>query len=133
MPFIYQRPKVQSCTNAQSTSIISGSKAVDFAAFSAGILTLILNVNNNINNNNNNNNNLNINAVDSSNIVANFNTNNANQVNIMPPGRRRKRSLVHTSAIALIRLLTVAWMMDVKKRKIKDVKETGLIARYLWT
>ena len=72
----------QSCTSAQSTSIISGSKAVDFAAFAAGILTLVLNVNNNINNNNNNNNNLNINAVDSSNIVANFNTNNANQVNI---------------------------------------------------
>ena len=33
-----------------------------------------------INNNNNNNNNVNINAVDSSNIVTNFNTNNANQV-----------------------------------------------------
>ena len=44
------------------------------------VLTLVLNVNNNINNNNNNNNNLNINAVDSSNVVANFNTNNANQV-----------------------------------------------------
>lgn len=53
---------------------------MDFAAFAAGILTLVLNVNNNVNNNNNNNNNLNINAVDSSNIVANFNVNNANQV-----------------------------------------------------
>ena len=80
LPAIYQRDSVKSCTNAASTSIISGSKAIDFAAFAAGILTLVLNVNNNINNNNNNNNNLNINAVDSSNIVANFNTNNANQV-----------------------------------------------------
>ena len=80
LPFIYQRDKVKSCTNAASTSIISGGKAVDFAAFAAGVLTLVLNVNNNINNNNNNNNNLNINAIDSSNIVANFNTNNANQV-----------------------------------------------------
>lgn len=82
LPFIYQRDKVKSCTNAASTSIISGGKAVDFAAFAAGVLTLVINVNNNINNNNNNNNNLNINAVDSSNIVANFNTNNANQVQI---------------------------------------------------
>ena len=82
LPFIYKRDKVKSCTNAASTSIISGGKAVDFAAFAAGVLTLVINVNNNINNNNNNNNNLNINAVDSSNIVANFNTNNANQVRI---------------------------------------------------
>ena len=80
LPFIYQRDRVKSCTNAASTSIISGGKAVDFAAFAAGVLTLVLNVNNNINNNNNNNNNLNINAIDSSNVVANFNTNNANQV-----------------------------------------------------
>ena len=42
LPFIYQRDKVQSCTSASSTSIISGSKAVDFAAFAAGILTLVL-------------------------------------------------------------------------------------------
>ena len=100
-------PQVQSCTSASSTSIISGGKAVDFAAFAAGVLTLVLNVNNNINNNNNNNNNLNINAVDSSNIVANFNTNNANQVNIMPPGRRKKRSVVQASSIALLSLIKV--------------------------
>ena len=47
LPFIYQRDKVQSCTSASSTSIISGGKAVDFAAFAAGVLTLVLNVNNN--------------------------------------------------------------------------------------
>merc|ERR1719400_2797282 len=95
LPAIYQREQVESCTSASSTSIISGGKAVDFAAFAAGVLTLVLNVNNNINNNNNNN--LNINAVDSSNVVANFNTNNANQVNIMPPGRRKKRSVSQTA------------------------------------
>merc|ERR1712106_825316 len=92
--------------------IISGSKAVDFAAFAAGILTLVINVNNNINNNNNNNNNLNINAVDSSNVVANFNTNNANQVNIMPPGKRKKRSVVHSSSVALLSLLEIAIDLD---------------------
>ena len=53
---------------------------IDFDLDDFEVLTLVLNVNNNINNNNNNNNNLNINAVDSSNVVANFNTNNANQV-----------------------------------------------------
>ena len=140
------------------------------------MLTLVLNVNNNINNNNNNNNNLNINAVDSSNVVANFNTNNANQVkdsfslssfssfplpaplqllkktqvnlmptitsehyatgqdisllpfppsiiknrwfqysqvNIMPPGKRRKRSVGQTASVALLALLKVTpWEID---------------------
>merc|ERR1711953_383818 len=47
LPFIYQRDKIQTCTAASSTSIISGGKAVDFAAFAAGVLTLVLNVNNN--------------------------------------------------------------------------------------
>merc|ERR1712106_70321 len=93
--------------------IISGSKAVDFASFSIGIMTLVININNNINNNNNNNNNLNLNAVDSSNIVANFNTNNANQVNIMPPGKRRKRSVVHSSSVALLAILQLA--MDIEQ------------------
>jgi len=83
LPFIYQSPPTVPCRNAASTSIISGSKAVDFASFALGILTLVININNNINNNNNNNNNINLNAVDSSNIVANFNTNNANQVSVL--------------------------------------------------
>ncbi len=46
LPFIYQAsPPAKPCTNAASTSIISGSKAVDFASFaigknaSSGILT----------------------------------------------------------------------------------------------
>ena len=80
LPFLYQRDEVVPCQAASSTSIISGGKALDFAAFAAGILTLVLNINNNINNNNNNNNNVNNNSVASSNIVTNFNTNNANQV-----------------------------------------------------
>merc|ERR1711874_481720 len=58
LPFIYQSaPPAVPCKNAASTSIISGSKAVDFASFAIGIMTLVININNNINNNNNNNNN----------------------------------------------------------------------------
>merc|ERR1712241_1468177 len=112
LPFIYQSaPPAVPCKNAASTSIISGSKAVDFASFAIGIMTLVININNNINNNNNNNNNLNLNAVDSSNIVANFNTNNANQVNIMPPGgRRRKRSVMGSAAIMIIAAIKAALM-----------------------
>ena len=107
LPFIYQSPPTVPCRNAESTSIISGAKAVDFASFALGILTLVININNNINNNNNNNNNINLNAVDSSNIVANFNTNNANQVNIMPPGRRRRRSMTGSTALAIVAALQV--------------------------
>merc|ERR1719510_1581317 len=108
LPFIYQSaPPATPCKNAASTSIISGAKAVDFASFAIGIMTLVININNNINNNNNNNNNLNLNAVDSSNIVANFNTNNANQVNIMPPGRK-KRSVMGSAAILLMAAMKAA-------------------------
>ena len=47
LPFIYQSaPSAIPCKNAQSTSIISGGKAVDFAAFAIGILTLVININN---------------------------------------------------------------------------------------
>jgi hypothetical protein len=107
LPFIYQAsPPAVPCTNAASTSLISGSKAVDFASFAIGILTLVLNINNNINNNNNNNNNVNLNAVDSSNIVANTNINNANQVNIMPPGRK-KRSVIGSTAIMIMATIKV--------------------------
>ena len=49
LPFIYRRPPQQSSRQqkcrlrkAASTSIISGTKAVDFAAFAAGLLTLSL-------------------------------------------------------------------------------------------
>lgn len=44
LPFIYQSaPPAKPCVNAASTSIISGSKAVDFAAFAIGIMTLVIN------------------------------------------------------------------------------------------
>ena len=111
LPFLMQSdPKTVTCPpTASSTAILSGSKAVDFAAFAAGVVTLVLNINNNINNNNNNNNNLNLNAVDSSNVVASFNTNNANQVNIMPPGgkRRRRRDIGGYSAVSALAALEV--------------------------
>ena len=43
LPFIYQSaPPAVSCTNAASTSIISGSKAVDFASFAIGKNKLII-------------------------------------------------------------------------------------------
>merc|ERR1712156_357582 len=123
LPFIYQSaPPAVPCKNAASTSIISGSKAVDFASFAIGIMTLV----NNINNNNNNNNNLNLNAVDSSNIVANFNTNNANQVNIMPPGgRRRKRSVMGSAAIMIIAAIKAALMNSqevMPKNEVPNIK-----------
>jgi len=109
LPFIYQSaPPPVPCNNAASTSIISGAKAVDFASFAIGIMTLVININNNINNNNNNNNNINFNSVDSSNIVANFNTNNANQVNIMPGAGRKKRSAIGSAAVALFAAIKVA-------------------------
>ena len=45
-----------------------------------------LNINNDVNNDNNNNNLANINTIASSNVIVNANTNNANVVNIVPPG-----------------------------------------------
>ena len=120
LPFIYQSPPTVPCPNAASTSIISGSKAVDFASFALGILTLVININNNINNNNNNNNNINLNAVDSSNIVANFNTNNANQVNIMPPGGRKRRSLAGTTAVAAVALLQVGTGVRISRHESRQ-------------
>lgn len=126
LPFIYQSaPPAVPCKNAASTSIISGSKAVDFASFAIGIMTLVININNNINNNNNNNNNLNLNAIDSSNIVANFNTNNANQVNIMPPGgRRRKRSVMGSTAIMIMAVIQAALKTSHENASKNEVPNT---------
>merc|ERR1712203_423625 len=123
LPFIYQSaPPAVSCTNAASTSIISGSKAVDFASFAIGIMTLVININNNIN--------LNLNAVDSSNIVANFNTNNANQVNIMPPGgRRRKRSVTGSAAIMIIAAIKAALMNSQENMSKNEVPNTKIDLR----
>ena len=90
LPFLYQKSGHSLANCHQNEPIISGKKAIDFAAFATGLLTLLININNNINNNNNNNN-QNLNFVETSNTVANFNTNTANQINIMPAGGRRKR------------------------------------------
>ena len=46
--FFQSAPPPVPCNNAASTSIISGAKAVDFAAFAIGIMTLVININNNI-------------------------------------------------------------------------------------
>jgi len=113
-PLNFQSPPSVACDQASSTSIVSGARAVDFASFALGILTLVININNNINNNNNNNNNINLNAADSSNIVANFNTNNANQVNIMPPGKRKKRSLTKSTALVIMAALQVSYYVQVR-------------------
>ena len=97
MPFVYRPERAGKQRPCPPGPIISGHKALDFAAFATGLLTLVLNINNNVNNNNNNDNNQNLNVVESSNTVASFNTNTANQVNIMPGAgrkieRKRKRS-----------------------------------------
>ena len=85
------------------------------------MLTLVLNVNNNINNNNNNNNNLNINAVDSSNVVANFNTNNANQVNTMFAVSQFPNCLISSTALLKI---SVEHMIKMRMRELKMCKNT---------
>ena len=81
-----------SSPSSSSSGIISGGKAIDYASFAAAVVTLIININNNVNNRNNNNNNFNLNAVSSSNVASNSNTNIANQVNIQPPGGRKRRN-----------------------------------------
>ena len=103
------------CPPRPGTSILAGSKAVDFAAFAAGVIALVININNSVNNNNNNNNNLNLNAADSSNIVANFNTNNANQVNIMPTGR----GLAGYAAVAALSALQVGGQQQLFFKALK--------------
>ena len=61
------------------------------------ILTLVVNVNNNINNNNNNLNQFSGNVVGNNNANANTNNNNGNIVNVMPPGKKRRKRALNTS------------------------------------
>merc|ERR1719391_1318671 len=71
--------------------MFSGSNAYNYISFIANSVAMVLNINNNINNNNNNNNvNSNTN-IDNSNTNFAINSNNANQINIMPPGGKRKK------------------------------------------
>ena len=91
MPTMYmgKKKKLRQCVNMNG--ILGGSNAFNYISFVVGILTLVVNVNNNINNNNNNLNQANINTASNNNANANSNNNNANIVNVMPPGRKRKK------------------------------------------
>ncbi|XP_076068407.1 uncharacterized protein LOC143040852 [Oratosquilla oratoria] len=92
-PVIYMpgRKKKRKCSQVQG--ILGGFNTFNYLTFVNGIITLILNVNNNLNNNNNNNNLNNNNDISNNNINSNSNTQNANQVVIFPPGRKKKRSV----------------------------------------
>ena len=91
MPTMYmgKKKKLRQCVNMNG--ILGGSNAFNYISFVIGILTLVVNVNNNINNNNNNLNQANINTASNNNANANSNNNNANIVNVMPPGKKRKK------------------------------------------
>ena len=91
MPTMYmgKKKKLRQCVNMNG--ILGGSNAFNYVSFVVGILTLVINVNNNINNNNNNLNQANINTASNNNANANSNNNNANIVNVMPPGKKRKK------------------------------------------
>ena len=82
------------------TFLLGGQNAFNYVSLIMATLTLVVNVNNNINNNNNNLNQFSGNVVGNNNANANTNNNNGNVVNVMPPGkkkRRRKRSLKNYS------------------------------------
>jgi len=62
--------------------------------------------------------------------VANFNTNNANQVNIMPPGgRRRKRSVTGSAAIMIIAAIKAALMNSQENMSKNEVPNTKIDLR----
>lgn len=71
--------------------ITGGQNAFNYVTLILSILTLVVNVNNNINNNNNNLNQFSGNVVGNNNANANTNNNNGNIVNVMPPGKKRRR------------------------------------------
>merc|ERR1712080_800585 len=91
MPTMYMEKKKKLRTCANMNGILGGSNAFNYISFVIGILTLIVNINNNINNNNNNLNQVNINTAINNNADANSNNNNANVINVMPPGKRKRR------------------------------------------
>ncbi|CAL4099744.1 unnamed protein product, partial [Meganyctiphanes norvegica] len=91
------RPCSEQAGNSAS-SVFSGANAFTYISFIANSIAMVLNINNNINNNNNNNNvNSNTN-IDNSNTNFAINSNNANQINIMPPGGKRKKRHSQTSS-----------------------------------
>ncbi|XP_064089123.1 hybrid signal transduction histidine kinase K-like [Macrobrachium nipponense] len=81
--------KKRKCADVNG-GMLAGFNTFNYLTFVTGVITLVLNVNNNINNNNNNNNLNNNNDLSNNNVNANTNTQNANQVVIFPPGRKRR-------------------------------------------
>jgi len=94
MPTMYMGKKKKMRTCANMNGILGGSNAFNYISFVMAVLTLVVNVNNNINNNNNNLNQANINTASNNNANANSNNNNANVVNVMPPGKKRRKRKV---------------------------------------
>ncbi|XP_063846107.1 putative uncharacterized protein DDB_G0282129 [Scylla paramamosain] len=96
---IYRRRKpAVHCGSGIGGSVFSSSSgAMAYISFIVNAIALVVNINNNINNNNNNNNLNSNNNVNSNNANLNVNSNNANQVNIMPPGGKRRRRQVSAS------------------------------------
>ncbi|CAL4116542.1 unnamed protein product, partial [Meganyctiphanes norvegica] len=98
MPLMYMAgdtKKKRQC--AQVNGILAGFNTFSYLTFVNGVITLVLNVNNNINNNNNNNNLNNNNDLSNNNLNSNSNTQNANQIIIMPPGRKKRRTIIEVS------------------------------------
>ncbi|KAG7173098.1 putative uncharacterized protein DDB_G0277255 [Homarus americanus] len=91
MPVMYMPgggKKTRKCS--QVNGLLGGFNTFNYLTFVTGVITLVLNVNNNLNNNNNNNNLNNNNDISNNNVNANTNTQNANQVVLFPPGRKRR-------------------------------------------
>ncbi|XP_063599544.1 nucleomorphin-like [Penaeus indicus] len=90
IPVMYMPGKKTKRKCVAAGGIMSGHNAFSFLSFVTGVLSLVLNVNNNINNNNDNNNLNDNNAISNNNVDANANTQNANQIVVFPPGRKRR-------------------------------------------
>nr|XP_027236683.1 myb-like protein W [Penaeus vannamei] len=90
IPVIYMPGKKKKRKCSQVSGLLAGFNTFNYLTFVTGVITLVLNANNNINNNNNNNNLNNNNDISNNNVNANTNTQNANQVVIFPPGRKRR-------------------------------------------
>ena len=80
------RPK---CVNTDG--ILGGKNAFNLVTLIVALVTLVVNVTNSLNNNNNNLNSNSLNSAQNSNVDANVNSNSANVVNVMPPGRKKKK------------------------------------------
>ncbi|XP_042867995.1 putative uncharacterized protein DDB_G0282129 [Penaeus japonicus] len=90
IPVMYMPGKKTKRKCVAAGGILSGHNAFSFLSFVTGVLSLVLNVNNNINNNNDNNNLNDNNAISNNNVDANANTQNANQIVVFPPGRKKR-------------------------------------------